>query len=158
MTTSHDRDRILDWLDAVESDYSRMDEDRLASDARRLRSTQPGGIDMAVGAWLAARPSPARVDIASVVLQSLWNPALGTPVLDPDVVGILLAAHGATTVTEEGDATFARALCAAYEAGLPRVVGERALDALAAALRRPNANPAIHPWIRRTLANAGRAM
>lgn len=158
MTISHDRERMLAWLDAVESDYSRINEDRLASDARRLRSMQPGGIDMVVGAWLAARPSPARVDIASVVLQALWNPALGTPVLDPDVVATLLAAHGAATVTEESDATFARALVTAYEAGLPRVVGERVLDALVDALRRPNANPTIHPWIRRALANAGRAV
>jgi hypothetical protein len=88
----------------------------------------------------------------------LWNPALGTPLLDPNVVGTLLAAHAATRVTEEGDATFVRALVSAYEAGLPRVVGERVLDALVDALRRPNANPAIHPWIRRALGNAGRAV
>jgi hypothetical protein len=182
MTTSHERDRILGWLDALDADqiagaslvavadslrslmeaaeaeYPRIDEDRLARDARVMRRARHGGVDAAVGEWLAARPSPARVDIASVVLQTLWNPALGTRTADPNLVEALLATRNTPGLTEEGEASVARALSTAFEAGLPQAVGDRVLDALADALQRPNANPALHGLIRRTLGNAGRGM
>lgn len=158
MNTSPDPDRMADWLDPYELDYARLDEDRLASDARALRRSGRTGMDTAVGAWLARHPSPARLDIASVVLETLWNRSLGAASVDPAVVETLLAARALPGVTEEGEATSVRALVRAYDAGVAPAVGERILNTLTDALGRPNANPAVHPLIRRALAEAGRAV
>jgi hypothetical protein len=180
MTAPRERDQILHWLEATNIDrlagadaravadtllhlmqaaepaYPRFDEDRLARHARIVRSARPEPFDATVVQWLAAKPSPARLDIASVVLDAFWHPAFGVRAPDPTLVETLLAARDVPGVTEEGDSTYARALIRAFEAGLPKPVGDRVLDALARVLRRPNANPALHPSIRRTLESAGR--
>lgn len=156
MTAIPGLDGMTDWLDPYERDYSRLDEDRLASEARALRGSGGGRMDTAVGAWLARHPSPARLDIASVILETLWNRSLGAVSVDPTVVESLLGVRTLPGVTDEGEATSVRALVQAYGAGVTPALGAWILDALTDALGRPNANPAVHPLIRRTLAEAGR--
>lgn len=155
MTAPHERDQIdvetlLRMMTSAEVAYPQLDEDRLASNARLVRRVTPD-LDAPTVEWLVAAPSPARVDIASVVLETCWHPAFGAYRPDPAHVEALLATATIPGITEEGDATRSRALVRAYEAGLLPALADRVLAALSAALDRPNANPALHPLLRRVL-------
>jgi hypothetical protein len=149
---------LVEIMESAERDHPVIDEDRLASDARLIRFAGHGDLDREVVAWLLARPSTARLDIASVVLQWLWDQheVFGQRAVDEALVHALLDARTRVELTPEADASSLFALVQALDAPLPAGVRELALDVLAEAAARPHRNPAVVPILLRTLQKAGR--
>jgi hypothetical protein len=143
-------------LEGAERDYPTLNEDQLASDARLVRFAGHGDLDREVVAWLLARPSAARLDIASVVVRWFWDQKLGQRAVDGALVQALLDSRGRVELTPDADASSLFALVDALDAPLPTEVRELALDVLAEAVPRPHYNPALAPILRRTLEKAGR--
>jgi hypothetical protein len=134
------------------AEHPALDEDRLLSLAVKLARSRRDEVAATLTEWLAEDASPARMDVAAVLLRGVWKPREGAAPVDPRHVEALIDAHEALPVEDEAaEASFVLALATAVQAMPDGPVRARSMRALQVASKRPWRHPGVEATLARVL-------